>query len=132
MGIIKKALALGILYFSFITFVPAIAHYSSERNINSQEKLEKIVNEEKKKLKCDKEIKIKLTDEGVTYTKTKMKGNEIIGREIIFRDIYTSRNVIKHELYHACKQNPQSSFGLDYFLWNEPTAIIYSITGIEL
>lgn len=110
-----------------------IINYTSPP-INSQSELEVLLKQERKKLEIPQEkiIHAKLESYNGSYAQ-KVAENEY---EITLDNLSLENNlnVLRHELYHIadghCEEG-NSNFLL-YLYWNEPQAVIYSLSDIKL
>ena len=122
-----------------------IGSLASEK-IKSQEHLDKIVEEEAKKLDMDPSLVV-----GIFYSSDdkRILGARCYEEDFDFEEHTipmkvveiqqgwdASRGTVKHELYHLKKHFPlpenKALRFLRAFFYEEPTATLYSITGVEL
>ena len=135
-------------YTALLFGTQAVALLFSEK-INSQEHLDKVVNEEADKLGLDKRTLV-----GRFYAPDDSNYSSITGARCFVADFvfeertvpikvveiksgaYARRNVVRHELYHLANHFPirKNSVArcLGNFFYEEPTAILYESTGIKL
>lgn len=121
-GTMLVGLAYGSLYGA-----SAIAYESSPK-IQSQTRLENLIEEEKKKLKCNKDIKAELFGSLTPYSAKKGNG----AYEIKLNGKLATESILKHELYHICDGHVDSGYSrLKFYFWHEPQAILYETMGLE-
>ena len=124
-------------YIGALMVFPLITDLFSDK-IKTQEQLEKILKEEKIKLRINEEVRGHLSDRldgHVHYAKNDlMWGTPHI---ICVGGSRATRACVKHELYHIKKQHwnkPQNYLlnGLDSWFRREPQAVAYEIFGLKL
>lgn len=145
-------------YAALLTAGQLIENICSKK-ITSQEQLDEIVDKEADKLGMDKRKvfatyyskthpdykKIqgarssvqgwdKEKDEIVFYDPTEHRKKGIIPLKVLEVKEGWGSNVgaVRHELYHLAKHLPRKGNFLKYFFYEEPTATIYSTTGVKL
>lgn len=91
--------------------------------ISSQEHLESVVEEEKRKLNCENDITAVLIDFKFSATRRRQDGHFSI---VVGGSRATEYNA-RHETFHACDRSyPRGKINrLHYLLWLEPRAIAY-------
>jgi hypothetical protein len=129
------------------------------KKITCQEQLDEIVNKEADKLGMDKRniVSTYYSKTHPDYKKIRGARSSVQGwdrekDEIVFYDPAEHRKkgiiplkvlevkegwgsnvgAVRHELYHLAKHLPRKRNFLKYFFYEEPTATIYSITGVKL
>lgn len=135
-------------YTALLVGAHTVQDLASEK-ITSQEQLDEIVEEESKKLRMNSGLV-----DGKFYAVGDKKYNrirgarcyqedfEVEGRTLLFKVVeikegwVARRGAVRHELYHlhrhmSLRKNPVAKF-LRVFFYEEPTAILYAITGIKL
>ena len=145
--IILKRINITAIIFSFVLSIYLLGLFAAEgvsdilsEEVEGLENLEKILEEEKSKLKqCQNyEINIKIIDDSETPYATKIYGDKFeIG-------LYQTSNIstIRHELYHiedghTNMKTPKNlkerlHNGIKYLFVYEPQAAIYELTGLKL
>ncbi|MBW3002995.1 hypothetical protein KY337_00395 [Candidatus Woesearchaeota archaeon] len=124
----------------------------SER-VNSQEELDKIVDEEAQKLGLDPARIVANLSESpdVRGARSRVAGFDLKTQELLsYENVDASKGIIpirlltlkkgwganrgtvRHELYHLCNHLPRQRNLLKYWFYEEPTAILYAVTGIRL
>ncbi len=100
----------------------------NSQKIKSQAQLEIVLEEEKKRLKCNKDIEAELFGSPIPYAK---KENDAY--EIKLNGKLATESILKHELYHVCDGHIDSGYSfLKYHFWYEPQAMMYETFGLEL
>ena len=137
-------------YFGSLILWDVLPNTFSKR-IRSQEELEKIVDEEAKKLDLDtSNLIIQLQEKDVAdanlfgYNREEDKilsyeEKEGVEKVHLLRlgGQYATRHQVRHELYHVSKhlQKPKAKnfiSRLGYLFFREPSAILYSLIGVKL
>ena len=116
----------GFSTYATIILLPLISSLFS-RKINSQNELDKIIEEESQKLKL-KGVK------GILQETTKsfccMKNETPI---IVVGGLGATRGAVKHELYHIFKGDLNKKYSeVRYWLLEEPRACLYDSFGIKI
>lgn len=122
-GAMLVGLAYGSLYGA-----SAISSETSPK-IESQARLETLLEEEKKKLKCNKKIRVELFGSPIPHADKKGDGTY----EIKLNGNLATESILQHELYHICDGHIDSGYSfLKYHFWHEPQAMMYETMGLEL
>ena len=125
--------AANAIYFAGMGCAEVVGSMSPK--IRSQSQLERLVKQERKKLAIPDAIIIQATlefDNPETSYARKVAENSYE----IYLQKYPDQhnlNVLRHELYHIADGHCEKESGfLRYLYWNEPLAVIYSVSGIKL
>lgn len=124
-----------ILGFYTIFCVVYFIDYKTTKNLD-QEQIEKIITDERKKLYLKKDITITLVlvqKKYVSHIKWSPDNTNEFTME--FSSDVIKASSVYHEMYHICrvyKQRAPKIGAISYFLIEEPLAIIYGNTGINL
>ena len=130
---IKRTLLAGAIAYPSLFAIDLITDFTSKR-IETQKELEKIVHEEALNLNMN-------TDKIKCELKEKTTGSSAYGEKLEYHHLFVggllaNRKIVKHELYHIydkhCNHETKLKEELNYWLIEEPQAIIYSLTGIKL
>ncbi len=120
------AMLLGLAY-GALWSTSSLSSYTSPK-IESQNRLEILLEEEKKKLKCTKDIKAELFGSPIPHGIKKENGTY----EIKLNGNLATESILKHELYHICDGHTDSRYSfLKYHFWYEPQAMMYETFGLE-
>lgn len=93
--------------------------------ITSQQQLDMLLEKGKAALGCDENVRAVLVDKFAAETKSWGGQNLIrLGGE------GAKEGVLKHEVYHVCDGHTKLELGLNY-LWLEPQATLYAVTGLR-
>ena len=126
-------------YIAFYSVVTPLTFKAARESvqITSQQQLEQLLETEKNKLNCEKDIIAILDDSingGGSYRGFDGKYYIKLGG-----DRGANLSVLKHEIYHIHDGHSDNILSKDplihpfiYYLWNEPQAVIYQIFGIKL
>ncbi|MFH1637098.1 MAG: hypothetical protein ABIB71_01600 [Candidatus Woesearchaeota archaeon] len=82
---------------------------------------------EKRELKCDKNIYLTLVEEDCAQCRK--EGDHYL---LEVGGAFSTRQTLKHELYHICDGHTENHSLLKYLLLDEPQAEIYAATGLKL
>ncbi|MBI4016462.1 MAG: hypothetical protein HY363_02095 [Candidatus Aenigmarchaeota archaeon] len=138
-------------YVGILTAADAVAIFAGKK-ITSQEQLESVVEEEAAKLKLDGKRLLAVYNPRVTaqahiegYDTARdvfVPAEQINHKTIVEFKILelgkfrSTRATVRHELYHLARHFGKIRKGLSgklvYFFYQEPTAILYSLTRIKL
>jgi hypothetical protein len=154
----KTIFTFGAGYVSIMVGGSILSDYFSEK-IHDKETFERIIDEEQKRIGDGKSIVVgrfyDREDEGYDDLRTTMVGrmsfdernNKFEGYSevskghpvyVMFsKDGLATRGIVRHELYHVKKHvdhrpNGPISTGLKYWLYEEPTAILYAVSGLKI
>lgn len=129
------ALAIGLSYPLFIMLSESLFSKLS-RKIISQEDLERVVKEEAEKLNISQAVKSEIIPESwADYEELETADciRHESGINLRFLEGNANRIIVRHELYHSRHKSFDSTiFGsLRYWFYEEPSACLYALTGIN-
>jgi|SRR3989344_1849573 len=121
------------LYWTIIAAPEHIVSWMSPK-ITSQAQLEQLMEKERRKIYPDDKYKIKarLSDKSEAFYRYKGENYEIV-----IGGYLATEGALRHELYHVLDghgdNDPDSNVlcKIQYFLWDEPQASIYTVTVLK-
>ena len=133
----------GVLGYAVALTAAGVVQDLSSEPITSQEHLEEVVREEAAKLGLDSRLIVPtFYAQGSKIRASRASSRyymEFEGRQFSFHDLDLKagfggrRNTVRHELYHIAKHVDATRRGVvKYFFYEEPTAILYALLGIQL
>jgi len=127
-----KSLGFGVkglaVYGALLMGTQIVSNFASQ-NITSQAQLEQLLQTEKKRISCNKNILARLVDEDETVAGKIRDGSY----RIILGGFFANLSSLRHETYHICDGHTEyEPTLLRYFFWGEPKATIYQATGLRL
>ena len=102
--------------------------------IKSQSELEKLCDIEKKKLSCNKNIKVRLVDYDESKSMVPISYEKYDTCEIIIGGGASNLSFLRHELFHIYDDNENNFLRFNtirYFYWDEPRATLYGNLGLK-
>lgn len=126
--ILQGIAATTTLYLCTVVAVPMI-YEPLTQEVKSKSHLQKMIESERKRLNINPDYKIQGSFTRGSSQAQKVGHNRY---EIRLNAKRATYGKLKHEIYHIAEGHcEKSSSALEYFLWNEPQAAIYCVTGLR-